>query len=76
MLLQLIAGTEDGYIKIFKNNRLLVELKETDGVTAIVALSDQCFGYALADGTLGVYQRRNRLWRVKVHYTYSSLPSS
>ena len=51
----------------FKNERLIVEIKETDAVTALSALSDSdCFAYALANGTVGVYYKRNRLWRIKV----------
>lgn len=42
------------------------EIKETDAVTYLTALTDHCFGYALANGTVGVYHKRNRLWRVKV----------
>ena len=63
---KVIAGTEDGYLRIFKNDRLFAELKETDGVCAVAALSNQCFGYALADGTVGVYHKRTSLWKFKV----------
>ena len=43
-------------------------MKETDAITALIALSDHCFAYALVNGTVGVYQKRTRLWRVKVIY--------
>ena len=46
---------------------MVAEIKETDVVTFLVPLTDQCFAYALANGTVGVYHKRNRLWRVKVY---------
>jgi hypothetical protein len=62
----LLAGTEDGNLRLFRNGRMTTEIKETDAVTFLIALTDHCFGYALANGTVGVYHKRNRLWRVKV----------
>ena len=54
-------------MRLFKNERLIAEIKETDTVTALSNLSDSdCFAYALANGTVGVYYKRNRLWRIKV----------
>ncbi|XP_057373996.1 Bardet-Biedl syndrome 2 protein-like isoform X1 [Daphnia carinata] len=61
----LIAGTDDGNLRLFKNGRMTSEIKETDAVTYLTALTDHCFGYALANGTVGVYHKRNRLWRIK-----------
>lgn len=52
---------------MFKNGRMTAEIKETDAVTFLIGLADQCFAYALANGTVGVYHKRNRLWRVKVY---------
>ena len=54
---------------------MTVEMKETDAVTFIIGLSDQCFAYALANGTVGVYHKRNRLWRVKSKNTIVALAS-
>ena len=51
----------------FKNERLVAEMKETDSVTVLATLSESdYFAYALANGTVGVYYRLNRLWRIKV----------
>jgi hypothetical protein len=63
----LLAGTDDGNLRLFRNGRMTTEMKETDAVTFLIALTDHCFGYALANGTVGVYHKRNRLWRVKVN---------
>ena len=54
----------------FKNDRLIAEMKETDAVTGLATVPDvsDCFAYALANGTVGVYYRRNRLWRIKVTF--------
>ena len=73
---QVVAGTEDGYLRVFKNDRLFAELKETDGVCAVAALSNQCFGYALVDGTIGVYQKRTPLWKIKVSPSIDRFKSS
>ena len=64
--MQLIAGSEDGHIRIFKDDHIVFELKETDAVTALIALPNCSFGYALTNGTVGVYQKKKRLWSIKV----------
>ncbi|VDP87277.1 unnamed protein product [Echinostoma caproni] len=54
----------------------LEALRNTDGVifsltdadqavSLLVSLGDGHFGYGLRNGTIGVYNRYNRLWRIK-----------
>ena len=65
---------EDGCLRIWKNDQVIVDLKECDAVTFLTPLSNSAFGYALANGTVGVYDKRGRLWRIKVtHFTTEKL---
>ncbi|KAI5727178.1 hypothetical protein M8J76_015554 [Diaphorina citri] len=62
---ELIVGSDDYEIRIFKDDVLIYEITETEMITCLVEISTQKFGYALANGTVGVYENTNRLWRVK-----------
>ena len=44
-------------------------MTETEAVTALQPLAGARFGYALANGTVGVYDRTARWWRIKVWWT-------
>jgi len=35
-------------------------------ITALCPVESSQFGYALGNGTVGVYKQNNRLWRIKV----------
>jgi len=62
---ELICGTEDFEIRAFKNDEVLKEITETDVVLRIEPLHKCRFAYALMHGTVGVYDRLSRAWRVK-----------
>jgi Bardet-Biedl syndrome 2 protein len=40
-------------------------MQETETVISICPLIGARFGYALANGTVGIYERSNRNWRIK-----------
>lgn len=61
----MIVGSEDYDIRIFKEDVIWLEINETDAVKFICKLNNQCFGYALVNGTVGVYYKKERLWRIK-----------
>jgi Ciliary BBSome complex subunit 2, middle region len=42
------------------------ELTETEAVISLTPLQKNCFGYGLSNGTIGVYEKLQRLWRIKV----------
>jgi Bardet-Biedl syndrome 2 protein len=63
---QLIVGSEDFDIRVFKEDNIINEQTETEAVTALAAFRENKFGYGLANGTVGVYEKLQRLWRVKV----------
>jgi len=63
---QMVVGSDDYDIRIFKGDELIGEITETDAVNLLVPLQGNLFAYALANGTIGVYERTQRLWRIKV----------
>lgn len=62
---ELICGTEDFEIRVFHHEEVMKELTETDVVTRIEPLYKCRFAYALMNGTVGVYDKLSRAWRVK-----------
>lgn len=59
-------GSEDFDIRVFKREEILFEMSETEAVTALCPMHGSRFGYALANGTVGVYEKISRWWRIKV----------
>ncbi|XP_031838360.1 BBSome complex member BBS2 [Nomia melanderi] len=62
---ELITGTQDFEIKVYKEENVLWEAKETAPVTTLTGLPNRKFVYSVGNGTLGVYEMAQRLWRVK-----------
>lgn len=62
---ELVVGSEDFDIRIFKDDEMLTEMTETEAVIGICPLYGNRFGYALSNGTVGVYEKTTRLWRIK-----------
>ncbi|XP_037069324.1 Bardet-Biedl syndrome 2 protein homolog [Pollicipes pollicipes] len=62
---QLLVGSDDFDIRIFNDDDIAHEVTETEAVTALQPLSGSRFGYALANGTVGVYDKTTRWWRIK-----------
>ncbi|CAG0880919.1 unnamed protein product [Cyprideis torosa] len=62
---ELIVGSEDFEIRVFKEDAILTEVSETESVTHLTSLGGPRFGYALANGTVGVYEKATRWWRIK-----------
>lgn len=67
-MLQLVVGSDDYEIRIFKGDSLITEITETETITSLIPLQDNIFAYSLANGTIGIYERYNRIWRVKVNH--------
>ncbi|KAL3244995.1 hypothetical protein MRX96_018391 [Rhipicephalus microplus] len=63
--LQLLVGSEDFDIRVFRGDVIVAEIGESEAVTALCPLTLDCFAYALANGTIGVYRATERLWRIK-----------
>ncbi|GIZ04373.1 bardet-Biedl syndrome 2 protein [Caerostris extrusa] len=62
---ELIVGSEDFDIRVFRNDVIIAEITETEAVTGLCKVMGQHFGYALANGTVGVYKGLDRAWRIK-----------
>ncbi|XP_050293438.1 Bardet-Biedl syndrome 2 protein-like [Anthonomus grandis grandis] len=62
---QLIASSEDFKIRVLSGEETIMEYNESEVVSGLIPLVDQKFGYSVSNGTLGVYQKDSRLWRVK-----------
>uniref|UniRef100_A0A8C8H567 BBSome complex member BBS2 n=1 Tax=Oncorhynchus tshawytscha TaxID=74940 RepID=A0A8C8H567_ONCTS len=56
---ELLVGSEDFDIRVFKEDELVSEIAENEYIVC------HRFGYALANGTVGVYDRTARYWRIK-----------
>lgn len=56
-----------------KEDTILWETKETAAITVFTVLPNRQFAYALENGTIGVYEVGQRLWRVKVRFLYTLL---
>ncbi|XP_075732178.1 uncharacterized protein K02A2.6 isoform X2 [Rhipicephalus microplus] len=62
---ELLVGSEDFDIRVFRGDVIVAEIGESEAVTALCPLTLDCFAYALANGTIGVYRATERLWRIK-----------
>mmetsp|Transcript_123238 Transcript_123238/g.299352 ORF Transcript_123238/g.299352 Transcript_123238/m.299352 type:complete len:716 (+) Transcript_123238:125-2272(+) len=62
---ELICGTEDFEMRIFHHEDVIKEITETDIVIRVEPIHKTRFAYALMHGTVGVYERMTRAWRVK-----------
>ncbi|CAG9764410.1 unnamed protein product [Ceutorhynchus assimilis] len=62
---ELIVSSEDYNIRILKGDKIVTEHNETEVVSGLIALPDQKFAYSVSNGTVGVYEKDIRLWRVK-----------
>lgn len=62
---QLLVGSEDYDIRLFHDESVIYELSESDVVTFLCAILPETFAYVLSNGTVGVYHKNERLWRIK-----------
>ncbi|XP_010220772.1 PREDICTED: Bardet-Biedl syndrome 2 protein [Tinamus guttatus] len=62
---ELLVGSEDFDIRVFKEDEIVAEMSETETVTALSPMYGSRFGYALSNGTVGVYDKTARYWRIK-----------
>lgn len=72
---KLIVGSDDYEIRIFRGEEVISEATETDRVSALCNITGPNYGYALANGTVGVYSKFNRLWRTKMKHTVTAISS-
>lgn len=71
---ELLVGSEDFEIRVFRHEELLDEISETDKVIFLKEVMKDRFVYGLSNGTVGVYQgMKSRVWRVKSKQTLTAL---
>lgn len=64
--LELLVGSEDFDIRVFREDEIIAEMTETEAITLLCPMNSLGhFGYALANATVGVYDRNSRNWRIK-----------
>jgi Bardet-Biedl syndrome 2 protein len=63
--LELIVGSEDNYIRIFKNEEILYEISEASPTKCLCSMSKSRFAFGLENGMVGVYNKKARKWRAK-----------
>eukprot|EP00899_Mesostigma_viride_P018346 jgi/Mesvir1/26512/Mv16169-RA.1 len=64
-LSELLVGSDDYEIRIFRNDEAMAEMTEAEKVTGLCGIHSTRYGYALGNGTVGVYDKMMRAWRVK-----------
>ncbi|XP_014469313.1 PREDICTED: Bardet-Biedl syndrome 2 protein homolog isoform X2 [Dinoponera quadriceps] len=70
---ELLTGTTDYEIRVQKEDVMLWETKETAAIVALTDLPNRQFAYAVDNGTIGVYEAGQRLWRVKSKHKVASI---
>ena len=56
-------GSDDFVIRVFKGAELIFDINEEAKIIDIQVIKLNVFGYALENGTFGVYYSRKRLWK-------------
>lgn len=59
------VGSADAIIRIFQQEEMMDSLQEADEVVTLCSLGGSRWGYALANGTIGLYEGTRRVWRYK-----------
>lgn len=70
---ELVVGSDDFEIRAFQNEEIVYECTETSQILALTPIQKHMFGYALHNGTVGVYKGKHRAWRVKSKNTPTAI---
>lgn len=70
---ELVVGSDDFDIRVFSGEDYSMEAVEADQFVALCPIHGNKFGYALVNGTIGVYDRMERAWRVKSKHSVCSI---
>ncbi|EQC35357.1 hypothetical protein SDRG_07069 [Saprolegnia diclina VS20] len=62
---ELVVGSDDFEIRAFHQEDVVCECHESSRIVDLCAIDKHLFGYALENGTVGVYKGKHRVWRVK-----------
>lgn len=70
---ELVVGSDDFAIRVFKGAEMIFDINEEAKIVDIQLIKQNVYGYALANGTYGVYYSRKRLWKQKQSAKVTSL---
>lgn len=70
---ELLVGSRDFDIRIFHNEDCVSETTEAEAVIGLSGVSRNRFAYSLSNGTVGVYNKGSRAWRVKSKHQVHSI---
>lgn len=73
--MELVAGSDNFCIQALYKESVAEEITEADKIVGLASLDGTKFGYALANGTIGVYDKGNRTWRIKSKHSVTALCS-
>mmetsp|Transcript_5219 Transcript_5219/g.8620 ORF Transcript_5219/g.8620 Transcript_5219/m.8620 type:complete len:782 (+) Transcript_5219:26-2371(+) len=62
---ELLVGSEDCTIKAFKGEQVIFSITESDVITHLYSLGNDCFAYGLKNGTIGVYIGHTKAWKTQ-----------
>ncbi|KRX11170.1 WD40-repeat-containing domain [Pseudocohnilembus persalinus] len=62
---ELVVGTEDNEIRVFKNEDIIYEIKEAAIPRILARMNKQRFAFGLENGMVGVYYKKKKVWRAK-----------
>ena len=63
--MDLVAGSDDFSIRVYKGEELIFDINENAKITALSKVRTNVFGFSLSNGTFGVYYTRKLLWKQK-----------
>ncbi|CAM9465389.1 unnamed protein product, partial [Sphacelaria rigidula] len=70
--MELLVGSDDFEMRVFRQEEVVSEITEADRVTHLECIAGKRgstrWGFGLANGTIGVYDKGRRLWRVKTKH--------
>nr|BCL66089.1 Bardet-Biedl syndrome 2 protein [Volvox africanus] len=72
---ELLVGSDDFDVRIFCGEDMIAEVPEADQFVALTSVAGPQFGYALVNGTIGLYNRLDRVWRVKSKHSVCAIAS-
>ena len=75
-LLELLVGSDDFEIRVFRSEEIVTEITESEKVLFLSNVQGRKFAYGLNNGTVGVYSgSKTRLWRVKTKNKVAAVES-
>ncbi|KAF0683990.1 Aste57867_24071 [Aphanomyces stellatus] len=72
---ELVVGSDDFEIRAFQAEDVVCECSETGRIVDLTTIQKHLFGYALDNGSVGVYKNNHRVWRVKSKNTPTAITS-